>query len=133
MSHTVEELTLPDAFKIYEDGKHRRYNLLFAVNGGAFALAKLLTERTSSAVAAAQDCSQKLSQLCAGSDAAVLGSLTLGHVAIGMIIFSAIMTADIFMFGCKMRKASKDFFERPGQVVVLLVGLLLCVGWSLVI
>ena len=26
-----------ESFKAYEDGKHRRYSLLFAVNGGAFA------------------------------------------------------------------------------------------------
>jgi hypothetical protein len=31
---------VPD-FRAYEDGKHRRYELLFAVNGGAFAIAKL--------------------------------------------------------------------------------------------
>jgi hypothetical protein len=30
-----------DAFKAYEDGKHRRYGLLFSVNGGAVATAKL--------------------------------------------------------------------------------------------
>ena len=32
-------------FKSYEEGKHRRYNLLFAVNGGAFAIAKVLVEQ----------------------------------------------------------------------------------------
>jgi hypothetical protein len=31
-----------DVNKAYEDGKHRRYGLLFAVNGGAFAIARLL-------------------------------------------------------------------------------------------
>ena len=29
-----------EAFKIYEDGKHRRYSLLFAVNGGVLAILK---------------------------------------------------------------------------------------------
>ena len=36
------ELALKDALAYFEDGKHRRNTLLFAVNGGAFAVAKLL-------------------------------------------------------------------------------------------
>jgi hypothetical protein len=39
-----EEKKVPESFKTYEDGKHRRYTLLFAVNGGAFAVAKLFTD-----------------------------------------------------------------------------------------
>ena len=34
-----------EAFKLYEDGKHRRYQLLFAVNGGAFAIGRLFATR----------------------------------------------------------------------------------------
>ena len=34
-----------ELFDTYEVGKHRRYSLLFAVNGGAFAVAKLLGQR----------------------------------------------------------------------------------------
>jgi hypothetical protein len=30
-----------EVFRAYEEGKHRRYNLLFAVNGGVFTVAKL--------------------------------------------------------------------------------------------
>jgi hypothetical protein len=30
--------------KVYEEGKQRRYNLLFAVNGGAFAVVQLLAD-----------------------------------------------------------------------------------------
>jgi hypothetical protein len=37
-------------FKAYEDGKHRRCNLLFAVNGGAFTVAKLLGEKGTAVV-----------------------------------------------------------------------------------
>jgi hypothetical protein len=33
-----QDQTFPESFKAYEDGKHRRYSLLFAVNGGAFGL-----------------------------------------------------------------------------------------------
>jgi len=34
----------PKLFELYENGKHRRYSLLFSINGGAFAIAKFLTE-----------------------------------------------------------------------------------------
>ncbi len=34
----VEEKKISENFKAYEDGKHRRYNLLLTVNGGSFAL-----------------------------------------------------------------------------------------------
>jgi hypothetical protein len=37
-----EEITLKDKMSLYEEGKHRRYSLLFSVNGGAFAVAKIL-------------------------------------------------------------------------------------------
>jgi len=29
----------PKLFELYENGKHRRYSLLFSINGGAFAIA----------------------------------------------------------------------------------------------
>jgi hypothetical protein len=45
-----EEKKIPESFKAYEDGKHRRYNLLFAVNGGAFAVAKLFADEKAVAV-----------------------------------------------------------------------------------
>jgi len=40
-----EENQAPDSLKYYEDRKHRRYSLLFAVNGGAFAIAKMFAEK----------------------------------------------------------------------------------------
>ena len=33
-----------DGIRTYIDGKMRRYNLLFTVNGGVFAIAQLLTD-----------------------------------------------------------------------------------------
>jgi hypothetical protein len=71
-----------ELFKTYEDGKHGRYKLLFAVNGGAFAVAKLLGEK----------------------GAAVANSLTISHLAVGMILFTTVMSFDILTFGLKMRK-----------------------------
>ena len=54
------QLTLNEAHELYETGKHRRYSLMFAVNGGAFAIARLLTAEP-------------------GKSGVVLGSLTLGN------------------------------------------------------
>jgi hypothetical protein len=38
------DAAVPDAFRVYEEGKHRRYSLLFSVNGGAFVVARLLLD-----------------------------------------------------------------------------------------
>jgi hypothetical protein len=115
---------LPETFKDYEDGKHRRYALLFSVNGGAFAVAKLLADAKVSA-------------------SAVLGALTLQHLSVGMILFTALMTFDIFLFGRNLRSTlPRDAFEKdgrtvtifgtPGKCVLVLIGLLICAGWYLV-
>ena len=107
-----EEKKVPEGFAAYEDGKHRRYSLLFAVNGGAFAVAQLLAEKT---------------------PGFVLGHLTLRHLSVGMILFTLVMGADIYMFGDKMRKNYlKDAFGRPGKVVLILLCLIICAGWLLV-
>jgi hypothetical protein len=110
-------------FKAYEDGKHRRYNLLFAVNGGAFAVAKLLGEK----------------------GAANVGKLTMDHLAVGMILFTAVMSFDILAFGWKMRSEwkksvsdqqkisrSDGLFAWPGWSVLVALWLLISGGWFLV-
>lgn len=106
------EKTVPESFKAYEDGKHRRYQLLFTVNGGAFAVAKLFV----------------------GKDALyVLGSLSLRQLAIGMFLFTVVMSTDIFLFGEKMRKTYlPDAFAWQGKLVLILIGTIICVGWGLV-
>lgn len=111
-------LKLPPYFTEYEDGKHRRYNLLFTVNGGAFAIAKILS---------------------GSEDGHVLGSLSLYQLAIGMILFTAIMVADIFQFGYNLRSTvpkdpaepTTELFGRRGQIVLVLIGALICSGWAL--
>ena len=104
---------LVESFKIYEDGKHRRYSLLFGVNGGAFAVAKLFADPAA---------------------ATLLGNLTLSQLAIGMVLFTIVMAIDIFTFGQKIRdNYLPDAFGRPGKVVLLLIAFLLCAGWYLVI
>jgi hypothetical protein len=105
----VEGKKFPTA---YEDGKHRRYSLLFAVNGGAFAIAKLFSE---------------------AKMASVLGGLTLPHLSLEMIVFTAVMVWDIFAFGENMRKGYlHQQFGWIGKTVLLLIGLLICGGWFLV-
>lgn len=107
-----EEKKIPESFKAYEDGKHRRYNLLFAVNGGAFGIAKLFADDKA---------------------AAVLGNLTLRQLCFGMILFTIVMITDIFMFGEKMRTTFlPDAFGWQGKTVLILIGFLICAGWFLV-
>lgn len=108
------QLTLNEALEYYENGKHRRYSLMFAVNGGAFAVAKLLAGQ-------------------AGNAAVVMGGLTLLQLAVGMALFTALMVVDIYAFGEKVRTAYlDDAFGKAGKRVLLLLGLLQCVGWLLV-
>jgi hypothetical protein len=97
------DLTLKDAFELYENGKHRRYSLLFAVNGGAFAVAKLLVgEITRPEI--------------------VLGGLRLWQLSLGMLLFTAVMVWDIFEFGLKMRRTYlPDAFGPQGRIVLLLL------------
>ena len=99
---------ISESFKAYEEGKHRRYNLLFAVNGGAFAVAKLFVQKSTG----------------------VLGNLTLSQLGIGMAVFTIVMVLDIFMFGQKMRKNHlPDAFGLQGKAVLIGIGLLICLGW----
>jgi hypothetical protein len=103
------EQTIPEGFKSYEGGKHRRYNLLFAVHGGAFAIARLYGDE---------------------SAAALLGNLSLRELALGMISFTIVMVLDIYMFGEKMRTTYvPDAFGWQGKTVLVLIGLLLSAGW----
>jgi hypothetical protein len=97
-----------ELFKLYEDGKHRRYELLFAVNGGAFAVARILQK-------------DGLPQ--------PFGKLSFAQLCIGMAAFTLIMVIDIFCFGWKMRKQLKDVFQLPGILVLLAIGALIIVGW----
>jgi len=98
-----------DAIEIYENGKHRRYALLFAVNGGAFAVARLL----------------------AGQPADV-GGLTQGMLSAGMAAFTIVMAYDIWQFGLRMRAENGRLFGAPGQVVLAAIGGLITLGWIMV-
>ena len=50
-----------------------------------------------------------------------------------MMLFTAAMIGDIFMFGLKMQKTYlADAFGRSGKFVLVLLGVLLMWGWFLV-
>jgi hypothetical protein len=99
--------------ELYESGKHRRYTLLFSINGGAFAVARLLTGE------GAKPCS-------------VAGSLTLQELSIGMAVMTVVMVVDIYAFGHKMQKQLPEAFSLIGKAVLLVLGLLIVLGWALV-
>lgn len=109
----ASDLSHNEAFMLYENGKQRRYNLLFAVHGGAFTVTKVIR----------------------GVDQAtpiILGGLTLLHLSVGMILFTLVMVVDIFVFGQTMRaKYVSEVFGLIGKLVLIGLGLLLCAGWYL--
>ncbi|MDQ1592523.1 MAG: hypothetical protein QOG71_3150 [Pyrinomonadaceae bacterium] len=98
----------------YIDGKMKRYNLLFAVNGGAFALAQLLYDPNTKEI---------------------LGKLTLKHLAIGAVAFTFLMWFDIWLWGENMRRGyfdGKEVFQWRGKAILSLLASLLIIGWLLV-
>lgn len=107
------DLTEKDIIEIYEQGKHRRYSLLFAVKGAAFAIGKLLTGDPQ-------------------NGPVVLGGMTIEILALAMIFFSIVMTFDIYKFGIKMKKFDSDLFQWPGKLVLAASLILLAGGWGIV-
>jgi hypothetical protein len=111
--------------KLYEDGKHRRYELLFAVNGGAFAISKFAIEQEKAKM--------------------ILNGVTLRQVAFGMIIFTILMWVDLFVFGSRLRKDAEQpvswtfeqltegTFSPWGRIVLGGICILLILAWGLVI
>lgn len=100
------------ALQTYNDGKFKRLNLMFAVNGGAFAIVKLMFEN---------------------SNKPLLGKLTLFHVSLGAVVFTAVMIVDTWRWCDRMRK---DFlpslaFTVPGRFALALLGLIIVTAWAL--
>ncbi len=116
----LESLSINDAYTLYEEGKKRRYGLLFAVNGGAFAIYKLL--------AISKD------QLLPSSQYQVLGGLSLAHLAILMGIFTLLIVWDILDLAGKCdRHLKREVFGSEGKAILFLLGLLIVLGWFLVL
>src|SRR6266403_2225684 len=104
-----DEKKVPESFKTYEEGKHRRYTLLFAVNGGAFVIEKFIADK--------------------GPSTAFVGGLKLSYLCYGMALLTIVMSMDIFMFGQKMRRIYlPDAFGWQGKIVLMLIGALMCAG-----
>jgi hypothetical protein len=125
MSSTERSLSFDSiaAMNAYIDGKMKRYNLLWAVNGGAFAVARLLPRGEQAAAAGA-----------AADQGAVLGGLSLGALALGASLFTFVMCADIWMFGQMMRDkyfGGTTVFGTPGRFVLGMIGALIVTGWLL--
>jgi len=104
----TEELTR-EVRGLYLEGKMKRYSLLFSVNGGAFAIAKLLR----------------------GADPP--GGLSMAALSVGAVVFTILMTADIWLWGAGMRGLYGEKLFRPiGQTILLMIGALLASGWILI-
>jgi hypothetical protein len=95
--------------RTYIDGKMKRYDLLFAVHGGAFVIAKLEPQQ--------------------------LGNLNTPTLALGAMLFTIIMTVDIWVFAQGLKQ---DFFEARdnvftwiGKMILLALGALLIIAWAL--
>jgi hypothetical protein len=100
----------------YIDGKMKRYSLLFSVNGGAFAIAKLMSGPDKAA------------------NAILLGRLRLWHLALGSILFTLLMVIDIYIWGHMMKtKFLSDLaFNAPGKCILGVLGALIIIAWVLV-
>jgi hypothetical protein len=94
--------------KAYEDGKHRRYSLLFSVNGGALVIGKMIVSGTD-------------------AEKIVLGGLKVWMLGLAMAAFSAVMTYDIWQFGIRMREFDNSLFGTPGRRVLILIGAMLVI------
>ena len=102
-----------DGMRTYIDGKMRRYSLLFSVNGGALAIAKLMAD---------------------DNTASLLGRLTVKHLAVGAMIFTTVIVIDIWLFGEMMRVnfLGDLAFRTAGKVILILLGVLIISGWLFV-
>jgi hypothetical protein len=100
----------------YVDGKMKRYSLMFSVNGGAFAIAKLMTGADKSGAAV------------------LLGNLRLWHLAVGSIIFTVLMVIDIWKWGRLMKDnfLGDLTFGLVGHAVLFFLGVMIVIAWSLV-
>jgi hypothetical protein len=100
-----------EGMNTYMEGKMKRYSLLFAVNGGAFAIAKVFGEHDSTQL---------------------LGGLTVQHLALGAVAFTVLMGIDIFLFGLMMRRkffGDRMVFTWVGRVILVALCALLIAGW----
>ena len=107
--NNVENVVSASDTTLYIEGKLKRYSLLFSVNGGAFVIAKLI-----------------------GGEHPP-GGLSMIGLSTGAVMFTLLMTADIWLWGSGMREQHGTKLFRPvGQTILLMISALLSSGWILV-
>lgn len=122
MTHATEEPhgylgNYAAVYQLYESGKKRRYDLLFAVNGAVFAV---ISGVSALGAAASADFPHQ-------------------RIAVGMFFLTAIFGYDIWQFGMRMRKKAEDdklpvtegIFARAGRIVLCGICAILMSGWAL--
>jgi hypothetical protein len=105
MSNDQKSGFASDEYRVYQDGKARRYTLLFSVNGGALAILEFATE----------------------VDSANLFSA----MPYGLILFTATMFIDIWAFGSALHAEVEQAFRLIGRFVLTTICGLIIAAWSL--
>jgi hypothetical protein len=97
-----------NVLQTYIDGKLKRLNLLFLVNGGAFAIVELSVGDNSELI-------------------------PMKALATGAIVFTTVMVCDTWLWAQMMkdRFLGSLGFGYPGKVILFVLGLLITVGWLL--
>jgi hypothetical protein len=111
-----QHLECDKVFELYENGKERRYKLLFAVNGGAYALVGYLMEK-------------------AKADTRIAVWIFV-LIPIALIFYTGVMCLDIHAFGKRMRKLSCTVcgkhwmvYKSQGRNHLIYLGLILGGAW----
>jgi hypothetical protein len=105
----------------YIDGKMRRYNLLFTVNGAAFAIVTFASSAVSEAGGGGIRWAEDLP-----------GDLNLPHLASGAIFFTILMFLDIWAFAWGMRQNfGLGLFTPLGRAILVGICTLIICGWAL--
>ena len=107
----TSNLDKTNTLQIYNDGKFKRLYLMFAINGGAFAIVQLLHK----------------------NNTALFGKLTLFHLALGAIIFTILMIVDVWRWSAMMQREflGELAFSCPGKIILVLLGVLIISAWIL--
>jgi hypothetical protein len=106
-----------DGLRTYIEGKMHRYKLLFAVNGGAFAIVQLISGKGTSDFSLLQ-----------------VGSLTTPLMALGAIVFTVLIAVDIWFWGQMMRKEvfhGQHVFGYAGKTILALLAILPIAAWTM--
>jgi hypothetical protein len=114
--HTeVETKVALDGLRTYLEGKIKRLELMFAVNGGAFVIGKLRWELKSESGTPTE-------------------MIPIQFLAGGAIIFTVVMIMDTWLWADMMKKdyVHKRGFTLAGQLILGSLGLLIIAAWSYV-